>query len=47
MYNKGHIANVVDFDTSWSEHMVRHRIKSRYPMIDKSKPYTTIGLLTV
>ena len=37
MHDKGHIANMVDFDISWSEHKVRE-IESRLP-VDRSKPY--------
>ena len=39
MHDKGHIANMVDFDISWSEHKGREKIESRLPVIDRSKPY--------
>ena len=39
MHYEGHINNMVDFDVSWSEQMVRQRIESRLPVIYRSKPY--------
>lgn len=36
MHDKGRIANMVDFDISWSERTVREKIELRFPNIDKS-----------